>query len=120
MGESFITCREDKGSINISEDVITGIVRSAVLEIESVAGLSNAAGAEIAEFVGLKSAYKGVKIRFDGQCVTVDAIITVIYGSNIMKVAGDVQDAVIAAVQSATGIADVCANIHVSGISFEK
>ena len=28
MGENYITCREEKGSINISEDVIISMVRS--------------------------------------------------------------------------------------------
>ena len=28
MGENYITCREENGSINISEDVITSLVGS--------------------------------------------------------------------------------------------
>ena len=34
MGETYITCREENGSINISEDVISGMVRTAVTEVE--------------------------------------------------------------------------------------
>ena len=49
MGESYITCREENGSINISEDVVASMVRAAVTEIDGVAGLSNTAGGEIAE-----------------------------------------------------------------------
>ena len=30
MGDSYISYREENGSINISEDVISGIVRTAV------------------------------------------------------------------------------------------
>ena len=55
MGETYITCREENGSINISEDVISGMVRTAVTEVEGVAGLSNTAGSEIAELIGLKT-----------------------------------------------------------------
>ena len=49
MGDNYITCREENGSINISEEVISSIVRAAVVEVEGVAGLSNTAGGEIAE-----------------------------------------------------------------------
>ena len=52
MGETYISCQEEKGSINISEDVISSMVRTAVAEVEGVAGLSNTAGAEIAELIG--------------------------------------------------------------------
>ena len=45
MGENYITCREEFGSINISEDVIAGMVRNAVMEVEGVSGLANTAGA---------------------------------------------------------------------------
>ena len=34
MGENYITCKEEKGSINISEDVLVSMVRAAVNEID--------------------------------------------------------------------------------------
>ena len=49
MGENYITCKEEKGSINISEDVLVSMVRAAVNEIDGVASLVNNAGAELAE-----------------------------------------------------------------------
>ena len=52
MGENYITCQAEKGSINISEEVITSVVKSAISEIEGVAGLSNTAGSELAELIG--------------------------------------------------------------------
>ena len=30
MGENYITCKDEKGSINISEDVLVSMVRAAV------------------------------------------------------------------------------------------
>lgn len=85
MGENYITCREENGSINISEDVITSLVRSAISEVDGVAGLSNTAGAEFAELLGLKTVSRGVKVQFvDGSKIIVDAIITVLYGCNIV------------------------------------
>ena len=120
MGENYITCQAEKGSINISEEVISSVVRSAISEIEGVAGLSNTAGAEIAELIGLKTLSKGVKVQFVEEKIVVDVIITVEYGCNIVKVAQSVQDKVMSLVQASTGIEQAEVNVHVSGISFDK
>ena len=100
MGENYITCQGEKGSINISEDVLYSMVRAAVGEIDGVAALSNNAGAELAELLGIKNAGKGVKVQIADGKITVDIIIMVRYGSNVVGVAKQVQDAVTAAVES--------------------
>ena len=76
MSENYITCQAEKGSINISEEVITSVVKSAISEIEGVAGLSNTAGAEIAELIGIKTLTRGVKVQF------IDERMVVITGPN--------------------------------------
>lgn len=120
MGDNYISCQLEKGSINISEEVITGVVKSAISEVEGVAGLSYAAGAELAELIGLKSVSKGVKVQFVDDKIVVDVIINVLYGSNIVQVARDVQDKIMSLVQASTGIEKAEVNVHVSGISFDK
>lgn len=120
MGENYITCQAEKGSINISEEVITSVVKSAISEIEGVSGLSNTAGSELAELIGLKTLTKGVKVQFIDEKIIIDVIITVVYGSNIVAVANEVQDKVMSLVQASTGIERAEVNVHVSGISFEK
>ena len=120
MAENYITCREENGSINISEDVISGMVRAAVAEVDGVAGLSNTAGSELAELIGLKTLPKGVKVQFVDEKIVVDTIVTVMYGFNIVEVAKQVQDKVMTAVQAATGIEQAEIHVHVSGIAFEK
>ena len=120
MGETYISCQTEKGSINISEEVITGVVKSAVSEVEGVAGLSYTAGAELAELIGLKSVNKGVKVQFIDEKIIVDVIINVMYGCNIVKVAHEVQEKVMSLVQASTGIEQAEVNVHVSGISFDK
>ena len=120
MGENYITCQDDNGSINISEEVINSLVRSAIAEVEGVAGLSNTAGAELAELIGLKTVTRGVKVQFVDGRIVVDVIITVVYGCNIVSVARAVQDKVMTAVQSTTGIEQAEVNVHVSGIAFDK
>lgn len=120
MPENYITCQEEKGSINISEDVIVSLVKSAVTEIEGVSGLSNAAGAELAELIGIKTVTKGVKVGFQDDTIVVDVIINVSYGSSIVSVAKKVQDKLLSTVQSVTGIEKAKINVHVAGISFDK
>ena len=120
MGENYITCQAEKGSINISEEVITSVVKSAVSEVDGVAGLSYTAGTEIAELIGLKTVSKGVKVQFVNERIIVDVIVNVKYGSNIVKVAQEVQDKVMSMVQASTGIEQAEVNVHISGIAFEK
>ena len=120
MGEYYITCQAEKGSINISEEVITGVVKSAVSEVDGVAGLSYTAGAELAELIGFKTVSKGVKVQFVDEKIIVDVIINVMYGCNIVQVARDVQEKVMSLVQASTGIERAEVNVHVSGIAFDK
>ncbi len=120
MGENYISCQAEKGSINISEEVITDVVKSAVGEVEGVAGLSYTAGAEIAELIGFKTVTKGVKVQFIDEKIIIDVIINVLYGSNIVQVAREVQEKVMSLVQASTGIEQAEVNVHVAGISFDK
>ena len=120
MGDNYISYREENGSINISEDVVSSIVRAAAAEVEGVAGFSTTAGAEFAELIGLKTLPKGVKVRFEEKRIIVDTIISVSYGSNVVNVAKSVQDAVRNVIQSTTGFENSEVNVHVAGISFER
>lgn len=120
MADNYITCQEDRGSIHISEDVIVTLVKSTVSEIEGVAGLSNAAGAELAELIGIKTVSKGVKVAFEDETIVIDVIINVSYGSSIVTVAREVQEKLVSTVQSVTGIEKAKVNVHVAGISFDK
>ena len=120
MNDNYITCQETNGSINISEDVITSIVKAAIGEVEGVAGLANTAGAELAELLILKTVSKGLKVQLHDNRVVIDTIITVAYGCNIVKVAKEVQDKVAESVEATTGFEKPQVNVHVSGISFDK
>lgn len=120
MGENYISCRESNGSINISEEVISTMVRTAVTEVEGVAGLSTNPGIELAELLGIKSIPKGIKVQIVDDTIKVDAIILVRYGCNIVTVARNVQDSVTEAVHAIIGIDKAEVNVHVSGIAFDK
>ena len=120
MGDNYISCREKNGSINISEDVISTMVQTAITEVDGVAAISNTAGGELAELIGLKTLSKGVKVQIVDDTIKVDAIILVRYGCNIVNVAREVQNSVTEAVQAITGIDKSEVNVHVSGVAFEQ
>jgi len=119
MPDNYITRADERGSINISEDVIAVMVAAAISEIKGVAGLANTIGTELADFIGRKSVSKGVKVQFDAEKITVDVIIMVYFGAKINEVGVQVQEAVASAVESMTGL-ESTVNVHISGISYEK
>ncbi len=120
MAENYITCVEEKGTINISDDVIATMVRIAAKEVEGVAGMAVVAAPAMTDLLNKKTAAKGVKVTFEEAAITIDAMIMVKYGSNVVSVATGVQETVMDRVQSMTGIDDVTVNVHVSGIAFDK
>ena len=120
MAENYITRVEDGGSINISDDVIATMVKTAVKEVESVSSLASTAGPAVAELLGKKSAAKGIKVQFEEEAIAIDVAILVKYGNNVINVAKAVQENVTNAVQSMTGLEQVTVNVHVSGVAFEQ
>lgn len=115
----YITCQEERGSINISEDVVAVVVSAALAEVEGVAGLANTVGAELVELFGKKNVTKGVKVQFTDEQVVVDVLIMVRYGYAIANVAKKVQAAITYAIESMVGYTPVV-NVHVSGVAFDK
>ncbi|MCX7615099.1 MAG: Asp23/Gls24 family envelope stress response protein [Clostridiales bacterium] len=111
---------QEQGSVRISEDVVASIAALAASEVKGVSSLSSGLGSDIAELLGKKNLSKGVKIQFLGDDVSIDIFILVKYGFVICDVASKVQENVIAAVESMTGLKVSAANIHVTGIYFER
>ena len=114
MPENYINISCEKGSVHISEEVIAVITAAAISEVEGVAGIAGTG-----EFVGKKTVSRGVKVFFGETEINIDAHIMVRYGSGIAGVAGKVQDSVISAVESMTGIKPTV-NVHVTGVAFDK
>ena len=122
MGENrdYIVYPEEKGSINISEEVIAVIAANAALETEGVAGLSASLGKDIAELLGKKNIYKGVKITAADDGLKVDVFLLAKVGTSVNRLAVQVQDNVVAAIESTTGIKATQVNVNVCGVSLER
>lgn len=115
----YITKHAEKGTVNISEDVIAVMVSAAVTEVDGVAGFGNATTPELIEIFGRKTPQRGLKIRFIDDKITIDVIVNVRLGGSITDIALNVQESVCREVESVTGMSAVV-NVHVAGVSFDK
>lgn len=122
MGENkeYISYPEERGSINISEEVVAIIAGSAALEIDGVAGLYSTPGRDIAELLGKKNLSRGVKIRLEDKTITADIYIMASIDSAVNEVGASVQSAVATAIESTTGLRVAAVNVHICGIAFKK
>lgn len=114
----YITQIQDNGTVMISEDVIATIVAHAVTEVEGVVGLSVKPVAELADMIGKKNWGKGMKITVAADnALTIDCDVLVAYGQSVVNVAEAVQSAVVAAVESMTGVQNITVNVNICGIA---
>ena len=115
--KQYITQQQERGSVLISEDVISTIIENAIKDVEGIVGLSVKPGADIADMIGKKSWGKGLKIVIaDDNALSVDCNVNIGYGQSVVTIAKSVQDAVTAALESATGVNVSAVNVNVCGI----
>jgi len=103
------------GELKISEDVIAKIVSVAVNETEGVAGLISKGIINTK-----KNITKGIKVEEKEGNVNIDISVTLKYGVRIQDVGAAIQENVVKAVESMTGVKVSTVNVNVQGISFEK
>ena len=114
--KQYITQTQENGSIMISEDVIVAIVTHAVADVEGLVGLSVKPGADIVDMIGVKNWGKGIKVSLCEDSVKVDCNVQIAYGQSVVDVAKNVQETVVNAVESMTGITVSGVNVNVCGI----
>ena len=112
MSESkeYVSRNFENGSIHISEEVVSSIVTMAAQEVEGVYGLST-------NIANKKNSSKSVRLSISAEDeISVDCYIIVLYGYSVVEVAKAVQEAVSAALVSATGVSVSAVNVNVCGI----
>lgn len=125
MAESrgYMTLPEEKGSINIAEEVIAAIAVGAVREIDGVSGMITPMGNSVTDLVNNRKnaqrSVRGVKIDMSGAALALDLYLTVAYGHPIPEVAERVQKAVSGSVEAMTGCPVESVNVHVGGVTLE-
>lgn len=115
--KQYIIQMQDKGSVQISEDVIAAIVSHAACEVDGVVGVSAKPGADIAELIGKKNWGRGLKITIlDDNTVSIDCNLIVNYGRNVVDIAKAAQLAITSALEAMSGIQIANVNVNVCGI----
>jgi len=122
MGEhkGYIRNSDEKGSINISEDVVAIIAATAALEVEGVHGLHYSHGKEITHMIGRRGFARGVKLSVEGDDISVEVHIVAEMGFSISEVGAAIQKSVISAIEDTVGAKVSAVNVHICGVALKK
>ena len=115
--KQYVAQNQENGCVMISEDVISTIVAHAVKDVEGVVGLSNKSGLDIVDIIAKKSWGKGINVTISADdTVSVDCDIIVSYGQSVVSVAAALQEAIVSALESMTGVRVGNVNVNICGI----
>ena len=118
--KEYITGTAEKGTYNISSEVVATVAANAACEVEGVAGIS-VGGKEIANIKNnKKNALRGVKINYEENSLSIDVNVVVNIGAEIGPVAEKIQTAVIDAVEATIGQKVSAVNVRVNGLNLGK
>jgi len=122
MGDhkGYIRNADEKGSINISEDVVAIIAASAATEVSGVHSLYYSHGKEITHMIGKRGFARGIKLNIEGDVMTIDVHIVADMGYSVSEVGASIQKAVISAVEDAVGAKVSAVNVHICGVALKK
>jgi len=122
MAESkgYIRNSDEKGSINICQNVVAVIAAAAAIEVDGVHGLHYSLGKELTTLTGSKAVSRGIKINMDGDDITVDVSVITEIGYSVSEVGTLVQKAVISAIEEAVGVKVATVNVNICGVSLKK
>lgn len=107
-------------SVRISPEVIGIIAGIAAQEVDGIAGMSGGIVDGIAEKLGRKDFSKGIKVRLEGEAVSLDISVIVDYGVRIMETANKLKHKVRTTIEEVTGLPVAAININVIGINLPK
>ncbi len=116
-----LTLETDRGVTTIADDVVAKIAGHTCREHPAVANL----GTQFRRLVGRakpgqESLAQGVNVEVGRKEAAIDLVVVVQHGFSIPSLAQEIRDGVIAAVESATGLAVVEVNIEVDDVVFEE
>ncbi|MBP3352286.1 MAG: Asp23/Gls24 family envelope stress response protein [Lachnospiraceae bacterium] len=107
---------ENKGQVQIADDVVAMIASLAATEVKGVHALAGNITNELMSKVGVKKLTKGVKVEVVENNVTINLAVTMEYGYNIPSTCTKVQDKVKTAVENMTGLNCTDVNIRIIGV----
>lgn len=111
---------QNKGTVQVSEDVIAMIASLAATEVEGVSSMSGNITNELMSKVGVKNLTKGVKVEYFDKELKVSLTVVMEYGYIIPTTCQQVQSKVKSMVENMTGITCSEVNVRISGINVRK
>ena len=108
------------GTVKIADDVVAAIGSIAATEVEGVVSMAGNITNELMSKVGVKGLTKGVKVEVNGKNVKADITLIVKYGYSIPKTCKQVQEKVMQAINSMTGLTVKQVNVRIAGVSLEQ
>ncbi len=104
------------GNIKIADDVVKTITAKATLDVPGVYKLSGGVADEVSKMLGKKRPTNGVKVEVGERECSVEVYVIVEYGYLISDVAQKIQQSVLNAITTMTGLKVVEINVFVQDI----
>jgi len=118
--KGYIKNSDEKGSINICQNVVAVIAAAAVVENDGVYGLYQSPGKELTTVSSKRGISRGIKINIDGDEITIDVYCIANLGHPVNEVGENLQKTVKSAIEEAVGAKVAAVNIHICGVSLKK
>jgi len=109
------------GTIQISNEVLADIAGYAALECYGIVGMASPTlRAGVAQMLSMDRLRKGVRIKSDGEGVTVDLFVVAEYGTNLAEVSHNMSERVRYVVTTNAEVRVDEVNVHIQGIKVRK
>ncbi|MBP7319581.1 MAG: Asp23/Gls24 family envelope stress response protein [Lachnospiraceae bacterium] len=108
------------GVIQIADEVVAIIAGLAATEVEGVSSMAGNITNELVAKLGMKNLAKGVKVELLDNSVVIVVAINVAFGTSVPEVSRKVQEKIISAVETMTGLTVAEVNVKIAGIDMEK
>ena len=108
------------GEVQIANEVVASIAGISASEVEGVDSMAGGLAGELAGKFGAKNLSKGVKVEVADDIAMVELAINMKYGYSIQKTCKQVQEKVMQAINSMTGLTVKQVNVRIAGVSLEQ
>lgn len=108
------------GEVQIANEVVASIAGISASEVEGVDSMAGGLAGELAGKFGAKNLSKGVKVEVADDIAMFELAINMKYGYSIPKTCKQVQEKVMQAINSMTGLTVKQVNVRIAGVSLEQ
>lgn len=119
--KNFVIKEDDKGGINIADEVVAIIAGLAATEVDGVTSLAGNVTNEAISKAGMNRLSKGVRISAqEDDRIAVRLSLNIAFGYEIPKICAQVQEKVKGAIENMTGIAVGSVDIKIASVNMSE